>query len=190
MGDIGLNDEFDGEGQGFSITRELYDWVESGLLAVVSMVLIFIFVARMVGVEGISMMPTLSDHDKVIATHFFYTPARGDIIVITKPNDRNAPLVKRIIAIEGQTVDIDFDTSVVSVDGVPIQEGYIMEPTRVAGNMEFPATVPEGCVFAMGDNRNDSWDSRFKQVGMIDERYILGKIIYRITPYNKMGAMH
>lgn len=182
-----MNEDFNPEDQKFSLTREIYDWIESGLTAVVCVILVFTFVARMVGVDGESMLPTLNDRDRVVASSAFYTPRRGDIVVITKPNDRHEPLVKRIIATGGQTVDIDFAEGVVTVDGQPLGEPYINEPTWEQGDMQFPQTVPQGYVFVMGDNRNHSWDSRFTAVGMVDQRYILGKIVYRLMPYDQMG---
>jgi len=172
-----------------SVMRELFDWVEASMTAVVCVVLIFTFVARMAGVDGDSMCPTLHNQNRLIITRLFYSPKQDDIVVITKPNFRDEPLIKRIIAVEGQTIDIDFQKGIVYVDGVEKEEGdYVSEPTYLSYDMEFPATVPPGCVFVMGDNRNNSWDSRDKAVGMVDSRYILGRVLYRVLPYNDMGV--
>ena len=161
------------------------------------MIILFTFVFRIVGVEGVSMQPTLDGGDnggmgdRVILTHMFYTPQPGDIVVVTKPgtNVENVPIIKRVIATEGQTVDIDFDSGAVTVDGKVLDEPYINEPTYTKGNVTFPVKVKEGCVFVLGDNRNHSLDSRFEQVGMVDNRYILGKAIFRILPINRMGVV-
>lgn len=183
-----MNEEYDAEEKEFSLVREIYDWLEAGISAVIVVVIIFTFIARLIGVDGSSMYPTLETGDRLIASRMFYTPDNGDIVVMTDHNARHIPLVKRVIAIEGQTIDIDFDEGKVYVDGEELDEPYINEPTYSGEGLEYPLTVPEGCVFLMGDNRNNSWDSRFEGVGMIDERYILGKVVYRLTPYNKMGV--
>jgi len=184
-----MNEEFyPQESLGKSVMRELFDWVEAGMVAVVAVVLLFTFVARMAGVDGESMLPTLCHNDRLIITRMLYEPARGDIVVVTKPNSRGEPLVKRVIATGGQVVDIDFQQGVVYVDGEALDEHYVAEPTYTGYDVEFPQTVPQGHVFVMGDNRNASWDSRTSAVGMVDERYILGKVIYRLMPYTKMGV--
>lgn len=174
---------------GSQIMREIYDWLESGVTAVVCVILIFTFVGRMVGVNGESMLPTLQDGDRLVATHVAYKPQRGDIVVVTKPNALNEPLIKRVIATEGQQIEIDFPNNTIYVDGRKIFEPYILEPMDPDGysQIEFPAVVPSGCVFIMGDNRNNSWDSRAAQVGFVDERYILGRIIYRLFPIENIG---
>ena len=169
--------------------RELFDWVEAGMVAVACVVLVFTFAVRLAGVDGDSMNPTLYNRDRLLITRLFYTPQQGDIVVVTKPTHRNEPLIKRVIATGGQTVDIDFVSHTVIVDGVVLdEEHYIAEPTAQQYDLSFPQTVPEGCVFIMGDNRNHSWDSRDSEVGMVDERYILGKVIYRVLPYRSMGV--
>lgn len=169
--------------------REAFDWIESGLTAVITVILIFTFAGRLVGVSGESMLPTLGDSDRLVSMHLFYTPKSGDIVVITKPNTRNEPLIKRVIAAGGQELDIDFAANAVFVDGVKLDEPYTLEPMEADGycDLELPLTVPEGYVFVMGDNRNNSWDSRAAGVGLVDERHILGKIIYRVMPYDAIG---
>lgn len=169
--------------------RELFDWAESGITAILCVVLIFSFVARMVGVVGESMYPTLHDKDRLVATRLYSELHQGDIVIVTKPNIYNEPLIKRVIAVGGQTIDIDYETGVVYVDGKRIYEPYISEPIAPQSptDMQFPQVVPYGSVFVMGDNRNNSWDSRAKAVGMVDERHILGKVMYRVTPYERFG---
>lgn len=174
-----------------SFKAEVFEWLECIIFSLVAVVLIFTFVLRIVGVDGHSMVPTLQDKDRVVITHLFYTPKRGDIVVITQPTTVHAPLIKRIIAKEGQTVDIDFNTGRVFVDGEVQTEPYIKELTTdsTSCNIDLPVTVPKGKVFVMGDNRNNSMDSRSSNVGMIDERYILGKAIFRIFPFSSFGGL-
>ena len=182
----------DNDRRPFSLRMELIEWFEAVACALVAVVLLFTFVFRIVGVQGESMIPTLQNEDRVIISHLMYTPAQGDIIVITQPSSVNRPIIKRIIATENQTVDIDFDKGTVTVDGKILDEPYILEPAtrRDADDMEFPVTVPEGKVFAMGDNRNNSYDSRKTGLGFIDERYILGKAVWRIFPFGSFGGLY
>ena len=148
------------------------------------------FVGRIIGVDGSSMYPTLHHTDKIITSNLFYTPENGDIVVVQTDKFGPDPIVKRIIATEGQTVDIDFLKGEVSVDGKVIDEPYIAEPTYLEGDVIFPQTVPEGCVFVLGDNRNASRDSRFESVGMVDIRELLGKASFRFMPINRLGVIN
>jgi signal peptidase I len=176
-------------GRGYDVKRDIWEWVESIAISVTTLIFIFVFVFRIVGVDGRSMDKTLADGDRLIITSMFYTPAAGDIVVVNQPNEFGKPLIKRIIALEGQTVDIDFETGVVTVDGQVLDEPYISTPTTVYEGVDFPVTVPEGTVFVMGDNRQSSTDSRSEMVGFIDTRYILGKAIFRIFPFNTFGLL-
>lgn len=178
--------------QAVSLKSELFEWLETIAFSLVFVILVFTFVFRIVGVDGESMQNTLENGDRLIISHLFYQPKAGDIVVVTQPNAVNKPLIKRIVALGGQTVDIDTERGLVYVDGVVINEPYIKEPTvRIPSPpVTFPYTVPEGCVFVMGDNRNNSLDSRSTDVGPIDERYILGKAVFRIFPFNKFGGLY
>ncbi len=167
--------------------KSVYEWFETVLWCFLFVVILFTFAFRVVGVNGHSMDDTLHDTEKLIAVDWF-TPRYGDIVAITQPDELNRPLVKRVIATEGQTVNIDFTSGAVTVDGKQLNENYIKEPTSVKGDVSFPATVPKGCVFVMGDNRNHSTDSRFSEVGMVDTRYIFGRVLFRIFPLNRVGA--
>ncbi|MBQ7596572.1 MAG: signal peptidase I, partial [Clostridia bacterium] len=131
--------------------------------------------------DGRSMMPTLYDGDWLVVSGQ-HSYDRGDIIIITQPNDMHEPLVKRVIAVGGEKININFETGDVFINDELIDEPYIKESTRRSFDVSFPYVVPEGCVFAMGDNRNDSLDSRSSRVGSIDERYILGKAVCRVLP--------
>ncbi len=161
---------------------ELYDWVQCIVAALLIGILCFMFIGRVIGVIGTSMVPTLQDDDQLIVSKLFYTPKQGDIIVFQTDVFGDEPLVKRIIATEGQTVDIDFTKGVVYVDGVALNEHYTATPTTTRENFEGLVTVPEGCIFVMGDNRNASTDSRSNHVGMVDTRCIIGKVYFIIIP--------
>ncbi len=167
---------------------DLYDWIQSLMVALVICVALFIFCVRVIDVSGSSMWPTLKNGDKMIVSDLFYKPKYGDVIVFKTDNyDPNKALVKRVIATEGQEISIDFDRGVVYIDGSPIEEDYIAELTTTKLDFIGPQKVPEGCIFVMGDNRNASTDSRKKEIGMVDERMILGRAYYVAFPSGDMG---
>lgn len=178
----------------------IFDWLEVLVHAIIAVVICFSFFFRIATIEGPSMRDTLQDGERVIISNLFYEPKVGDIVVISrnkensvdKINQSNTPIIKRIIATEGQTVDIDFTEGIVYVDGVALDEPYTRTPTNLKWDIQFPVTVDEGCVFVLGDNRNDSIDSRSSSIGeygMIDTRYILGHAVYRVFPLDKMGKI-
>ncbi|MCL2126312.1 MAG: signal peptidase I [Oscillospiraceae bacterium] len=177
------NDE-DAEEKKSKAKMELFDWMQCIVSAVVCAIFVFVFFGRTIGVEGHSMLQTLQSNDRVVISNFFYTPKNGDIIIFRPPTDafNNTPLVKRVIATEGQTIDINFDTGDVFVDGVVQYEPYINAPTYNRLNFTGPVTVPKGHIFVMGDNRNNSADSRDSRVGMVDTRYVLGKVLLLMIP--------
>ncbi len=166
---------------------ELYDWVQCIVVALVAGIMFFIFCARIVKVEGHSMVPTLQDGDKIVTTKLFYTPKAGDIVVVQTNTFGPKPIVKRIIATGGQTVNIDFDEGIVYVDGVALDEPYTNDLTYKREDFTGEVTVPEGCLFLMGDNRNNSTDSRSNDIGMVDERCIIGKVCFVAIPMSEDG---
>lgn len=171
---------------------EIYEWLEAVAFALAIVVILFTFIFRIVSVSGPSMQPTLHSDDRIVLSSLFYTPQNGDIVVITQPNSHNnEPLIKRVIAVEGQTIDIDAENNSVTVDGVQLNESYILEQElNNAGNAyDYPITIPKGKVFVMGDNRNDSFDSRDSGLGMVDEKYIMGKAVFRIYPFESVGGL-
>ncbi len=162
-----------------------YDMVDSLKGAIIVVFAVFAFVFRILGVDGGSMLPTLRDGDWVAVSGITASVKKGDIVVVTQPWERNVPIIKRVIAVGGDTVDIDFDNGIVYVNGTEIYEPYINEPTVTSYDVEFPLTVDEGKIFVMGDNRNVSLDSRSSKIGLIDENYILGKTLIRLYPFSE-----
>ena len=170
-----------------STTMYLHDlcWMLSVVLV------LFLVFFRIIVVSGPSMKRTLLDGDYLLlySNLFYRQPQRGDVVVVSKQSyDNGKPIVKRVIATEGQTVDIDFETGEVSVDGTVLQEDYINALTTVDGGVHFPLTVAEGCIFVLGDNRGISKDSRYPDVGQIDKREVLGKAIFLMYPGTDDGT--
>lgn len=170
---------------------ELFDWVQCIVVALIASILVFLFLGRTVGVIGGSMESTLQEGDRLLISDLFYTPENGDIVVLRQLSFRDEPIVKRVIATEGQTVDIDFENAVVYVDGIALDEPYLNDFSYFEQqDFDGEITVPEGCVFVLGDNRNASTDSRTDSIGCVDVRNILGKVLWRITPLNNFGSVY
>ena len=152
--------------------KDFYEWVQALVCSVLVVVMLFTFVIRMIGVDGHSMVPTLQDGDRLLVLNsMLYDDYKyGDIVVLRKSSFLSEPIVKRVIATEGQTVDIDFSTGSVYVDGVLLKEDYINELTFTEEGTEFPLTVPEGSIFVMGDNRDHSNGSRDSGLGTVGSR--------------------
>jgi signal peptidase I len=176
-----------------TLSETVFEWLEIFIISVAAVFVLFSFVARIAVVDGNSMYPTLSHNDKLLVRQIFYTPKQGDIIVCQSENyGLDKPLVKRIIATEGQKVRLDRETWTIYVNGFPLDESYIVKGDGPMVYWEYETdeiVVPKGHVFVMGDNRNNSLDSRFYGVGMIDERYIIGQVIYRFLPFNTLGPV-
>ena len=166
-------------------TATIFDWLSSLVVALVVVLVVMTFFFRIIDVDGKSMEPTLIDTDKVVITDLFYTPHQGDIVIISHAEEYSKPLVKRVIATAGQDLRLDYANNAVYVDGVKLDEDYIQGNT-VRGDVpeeEINGIVPEGKVFVMGDNRGISLDSRYKQIGFIDEDYIIGKAQLDVIPH-------
>lgn len=174
---------------GTTLTESCYEWLHTLIFALVVIMLLLTFVFRLITVDGESMMDTLHDQDKVVITNFLYTPHDGDVVVISHGQILNKPIIKRVIATEGQTLHIDFAKGQVEVDGVVIDEPYIKDLTTKQGDAEIPEVIPEGMVFVMGDNRNHSTDSRFTQVGLIDVNNIVGKAQVVVFPFDRFKTL-
>lgn len=185
------------------VKADIYDWIEVFVSALAIVVIMLSFVLRIATVKGHSMERTLSDSQVVVMSNMFYTPAQGDIIVIQQNGGYfETPIVKRVIATGGQTLSIDFEKWEVKVDGNVIDESSYVYFRNTSMDVEeyysvYDAyldtngvmTVPEGYLFVMGDNRNESSDSRSIYVGFVRESEVLGKVIFRMFPINKIGAV-
>ena len=176
---------------GDSLKVDLYFWLQALVMALVILILAFTLVGRIIGVDGHSMEPTLQHGDMLILQSIGYEPRQGDVVVLTKPfGNVTSPIVKRIIAVGGQTVEIDYDAGTVSVDGVVLDEPYINEIMMEPGYENITSvTVPEGSIFVMGDNRNHSSDSRDMDLGVVDNRYVLGRALWVVLPFDDFSAI-
>jgi len=166
--------------------QELYLWMQALVMMLLLVLGLVTFIGTPMGVQNVSMMPTLSEEDTMIVRRIFYTPDRGDIVVLSRHDfEDGAALVKRVIALEGDVVNIDPASGLVYVNGVALHEPYVNDLTRRMGSVPFPFTVPEGHVFTLGDNRNNSMDSRDLEIGAVDEREIVGQVVAIIFPFNR-----
>ncbi|MDR1891514.1 MAG: signal peptidase I [Oscillospiraceae bacterium] len=193
----------EGEPEETNIVADIFDWLEAAVASVLAVIVVFTFLFRVVGVDGESMQNTLQHKDKVIISHLFYKPEAGDIVVISRKynnepaedTSQNKPIIKRVIAVGGDLVDLDYEKQQVIITRNGVSHAFV-EPPDLLGNMDkksayidFPAQVPEGSIFVMGDHRNNSLDSRYESLGMIDERYVLGKAVFRIWPLTGIGGL-
>lgn len=181
-----------------SFAADLFEWIEMILLSACIVLLIFTFVARPAKVDGASMENTLHDEEMLLISDLFFEPKRGDIIVFQKINSTHPdPIVKRVIATEGETIDIDFDTWKVTITDANGETFTLDESeyrklatdARITSDLDFPITIDEGQLFVMGDNRNHSMDSRSSQIGLVDKNEVIGKVLIRLFPLNKIGAI-
>ena len=169
----------------YTTAQKIFKESRDYFVILILFMLVYILCFRVVIVVGNSMFDTLVDGDYlVLISNVFYTePKHGDIIVASKDSFRNGEcIVKRVIATEGQEVDIDFEKGIVYVDGEALQEDYIYSETKLYEGISFPLTVSEGCLFVLGDNRMDSKDSRSPEIGLIDMREVLGKAVFLLYP--------
>ncbi len=170
--------------------RFYFEWIEALIPALITAILILTFVCRLVTVKGESMEKTLLEDDKLVIRNFFYKPKNGDIVVIGPTwNLPEHIIVKRIIATPGQTFSINFDSGDITVDGAIINEPYIKERTKLEEGGEIPSVIPEGHVFVMGDNRNNSTDSRSYRLGLVPIEDIVGKAEYIVFPFNRFRRL-
>lgn len=183
---------------------DILDMIESAIAVILIIVMFYTYIIRVAVVDGKSMSPTLETDDKLIVRSIGYTPEDGDVVVINNQNTHlisesgkvvegeglEKRIIKRVIATGGQTIDIDFESGTVTVDGRQLDETYISEPTtRDEYAFTYPLTVPEGYIFVMGDNRNVSMDSRHPEIGLVPEDDVIGKAVFRFYPFGKFGGI-
>ena len=166
--------------------RGILEWYDALAVAVAAIALVFTFGVRIVQVDGSSMNPTLYDGQRILIGAL-WQPDYGDVVVIDSYIPYGKPLVKRVIGKAGDTIDIDFASGVVYRNGQALREAYVAEPTWTYEGVSFPLTVPEGKLFIMGDNRNNSKDSRDAEIGCVDSRDVLGVALLRLPPFAEGG---
>lgn len=190
------------------VAEMLFDWIEIFASAFLTVILLFTFILRLVTVDGSSMVETLHDKDNLIISHLFYTPKQGDIVVLQVPDPQyKTPLIKRVIATEGQTIRFDFANWIIYVDDVPLDEPYVNREYKADGSLKEMdtsqylnhlyakygnppvITVEKGKIFVMGDNRNHSSDSRVESIDQVDVRNVVGRVLIRVFPFNKFGVV-
>ena len=177
--------------ESFNLTAFVFEWANAAMVALIAVMLLLTFVFRQVTVSGTSMTDTLSPDDRLIISNFMYKPKYGDIVVISHGNNYKDPIIKRVIATEGQALSINYDTGDVSVDGVILDEPYIKGKTiKLRHPTDIPDRIPEGYVFVMGDNREGSLDSRSTEIGMIPVENIIGKAEWRVYPFTSIGSVY
>jgi signal peptidase I len=177
--------------ENLTLGQELYQTLQSLVWIILVIIILFTCVARVTVVSGPSMENTLHGGDVVVTWSLGYTPKQGDIVVLTKTSFQEESIIKRVIATGGQTVDIDYDAGAVYVDGVALDEDYIKEEMWDiwGGEGLDHVTVPEGCIYVMGDNRNNSSDSRRLEIGIVDARCVIGRAVVVLFPFSDMGLL-
>ncbi len=173
-----------------TLSQILYDWSGTLLMAIVVILLIMTFFLRQITVKGDSMNDTLQSQDRLLVYSFMYEPQNGDIVIVTHGESLDEPIIKRVIAKAGQRLQINYETNEVAVDGVVLQESYIKGRTiKLQNPTPIPEVIPAGYVFVMGDNREDSLDSRSVRVGLVPVENIIGKAFWRIQPFETFGGV-
>ena len=176
-------------GKKLNLKREIFSWLEALIGAVIIVGLIITFIGRPILVSGHSMENTLMDQDRIIITPLYWELKHNDIVVVRRKDD--IPLVKRVVGMAGDTIDFDWETGVTLLNGEPLEEPFIREPMTEPRypTIDFPVTVPEGYIFVMGDNRNNSSDSRSQDIGLVNLQEVMGKAVFQIWPLSRFGLL-
>lgn len=176
-------------GKKLNLKREIFSWLEALIGAVIIVGLIITFIGRPILVSGHSMENTLMDQDRIIITPLYWELKHNDIVVVRRKDD--IPLVKRVVGMAGDTIDFDWGTGVTLLNGEPLEEPFIREPMTEPRypTIDFPVTVPEGYIFVMGDNRNNSSDSRSQDIGLVNLQEVMGKAVFQIWPLSRFGLL-
>ena len=180
-----------------SFKMDLYYWVQALVMVLIGLILACTFLGRVITVDGDSMVPTLHDGNLLLLQSLGYTPQQGDVVVLRKPGfppppRETAPIVQRVIAVGGQHVRVDYEANAVFVDGVALEEPYILQAMAAPFSDEMNVldiVVPEGSIYVMGDNRNNSSDSRHQALGAVDTRYVLGRVLCVMFPFQDLGPV-
>ena len=184
-----------------TVAGYLFEYVEMFVFAALAVILLMTFGLRLCVVSGNSMDVTLLNGERLVVSNLFYTPQKGDIIVFHQTSNTddgfNEPIVKRVIAKGGEHVKIDYTQNkiYVSADNVFTEDELLIEPYIMGFTPNYPVDsisfydVPDGHLFVLGDNRFVSADSRYHEVGFVDERRVLGKVLLRLTPFSKFGIV-
>lgn len=186
------------------VFKTVFEYVEMFSVALCVVMLIFMLAFRLCTVRGASMEHTLYENEKLVVSNLFYTPKRGDVIIFHQTGHYNEPIVKRVIATGGEWVDMEFhgrgneqkiviriyDERMNLIEELDESAYVYLDPTRhLEADYEFPIYVPEGYLFVLGDNRNNSADSRSITIGLVDERRVLGKVLFRVSPFDRFGSV-
>ena len=169
--------------------KKIYESVEIFCVAFVAVIITVLFLFRVIVVDGDSMQDTLHSGEKVVVYSLFYTPKNGDIVVTDSRNSYGKPLIKRVIATGGDRIRIDYSTGNVYVNDVLLNEDYIKEKINPSDREDIDMLIPQGFVFLMGDNRNNSYDSRYPEIGPVKVGDVLGKAVFRISPISEIGFL-
>lgn len=167
------------------ISFELADFLLSMIKVITTVLLLLTVFFRYATVVGNSMQPSFAPGDRLISSDFFYTPKRGDVVVVYDSESHHRPLIKRVIGLGGDVIDIDASAGVVYRNGKALDESYVYDATYRRGDISYPYTVPKGRIFVMGDNRQGSHDSRFEAVGPIRVSAVIGKVLLRFYPFDR-----
>ena len=165
--------------------KDTLTFLHDAIIVITGVLLVFMLLFKVIVVQGPSMKRTFMNGDVVLLLNnvLFNDYDQGDVVVFSKSNFKNGqPVIKRVIATEGQMVDIDFDAGVVYVDGIKLDEPYVNTPTTLREGLVFPIRVNKDCIFVMGDNRNESKDSRSPEIGQVDTREVMGKALFLAFP--------
>ena len=173
-----------------SLAQEIYQYVSSMVTVLVTLILLFTFVARLSVVDGASMEPTLLHGDVVLVRTLFYTPRQGDVVVLTKQSFQPESIVKRVIAVGGQRVRVDYGSGIIYVDDVPMEKNlWDVVPGPYYPEELLEVTVPEGYIYVMGDHRTVSADSRYPLIGLVDQRCVIGQGVMVLFPFSDLGML-
>ena len=170
----------------YGFSYNLADFMLSMVKVTGVLVVLLMLIFRYATVDGVSMVPTFHDGDRLFATNLFYEPQRLDVVAVFEVNILHKPLIKRVIGIAGDKIVVNAEDGKVYVNDVALDDSFTLEPNTELGTVRYPVIVPEGTIFVMGDNRNNSRDSRFSEIGMIQLNAVIGKVLWRFYPFNAM----